>query len=201
MCRPRSLKPALHCFGSYSTSMAQWLFFFLLLRTKIKHRRSGSEAAALLLMLYLPEGNHCGGSSEPAWVASSWVLTPPTQSSPPPLLGPGSPPLSREDGSPREEAPDAFPRGCSSQAAVSRDSHRASEESEVTTKGETRPLWGLQLSDAPPLFDCSVLVLLETRPPILWKCCCCCLFTPFQSERSSSKVAQLPFLAHQRPRS
>lgn len=33
----------------------------------------------LAVMLYLPEGNHCG-SSEPAWVASSWVLTPPTQS-------------------------------------------------------------------------------------------------------------------------
>lgn len=31
-------------------------------------------------MLYLPVGSHCGGSSEPAWVASSWVLTPPTQS-------------------------------------------------------------------------------------------------------------------------
>lgn len=54
---------------------------------------SVSEAAALLLLLYLPGGNHCGGSSEPARVASSWVLTPPTQSYPPPLLWFGSPPL------------------------------------------------------------------------------------------------------------
>lgn len=52
-----------------------------------------SGAAALLLLLYLPGGNHCGGSSEPARVASSWGLTPPTQSYPPPLLGFGPPPL------------------------------------------------------------------------------------------------------------
>lgn len=132
-------------------------------------------------MLYLPEENHFGGSSEPAWVASSWVLTPPTQSYPPPLLWLASPPLSRGDGIPgwilplselRGRSPTVgvslFP-GCYSRAAVSRDSHRPSEESDVTTKKEKRSFWLVQMSDLPPLFDSSVLMLLETWPSILLK--------------------------------
>lgn len=70
-----------------------WLQFHFYHEHKSWTRASVSEAAALLLLLYLPGGNHCGGSSEPARVASSWVLTPPTQSYPPPRLWFGSPPL------------------------------------------------------------------------------------------------------------
>lgn len=161
-------------------------------------------------MLYLPEENHYGGSSEPAWVASSWGLTPPTQSCPPPLLWLASPPLSRGDGIPgwilpltklRECSPSVGVRlspGCHSQAAVSRDSHRPSEESDVTTKEEKCSFWLVPMSDLPPLFDSSVLMLLETWPEILWKYCCC-LFTPVQSEKRSSKVAELPFWSSMSP--
>lgn len=44
-------------------------------------------------MLYLPEGNHCGGSSGPAWVASSWVWTRPTLSYHPVPTGTADPVL------------------------------------------------------------------------------------------------------------
>jgi len=39
-----------------------------------------SKSGGVVRSRYLPGGSHCGGSSEPAWVASSWVSTPPTQS-------------------------------------------------------------------------------------------------------------------------
>lgn len=42
-------------------------------------------------MLYLPEGNHCEGSSEPAWVASSWIWTLPTLSYHPEPTGTADP--------------------------------------------------------------------------------------------------------------
>lgn len=45
------------------------------------------------VMLYLPEGNHCGGSSGPAWVASSWVWTRPTLSYHPAPTGTADPVL------------------------------------------------------------------------------------------------------------
>lgn len=171
-----------------------------------------SEAAALLLLLYLPGGNHCGGSSEPARVASSWVLTPPTQSYPPPLLWFGSPPLvpGWTLGVPGwnvflRKLPGCSPTdglrlspGCCSQAAVSRGTHRPSEESDGTTKEEKSRFGLMQMSSLPLLFDPSALMLLETCSPILGKYCCC-LFTPVQSERRSSKVAELLLLAHQRP--
>lgn len=45
------------------------------------------------VMLYLPEGNHCGGSFGPAWVASSWVWTLPTLSYHPAPTGTADPVL------------------------------------------------------------------------------------------------------------
>lgn len=91
-----------------------------LLRTKLTLIHQHPQAAALLLMLYLPEESHCGGSSEPAWVASSWVWTPPTQSFPPPLLALASPPRGRGDGIPGWILPLSKLRGCSPTVGVSR---------------------------------------------------------------------------------
>lgn len=177
------------------------------------------STAPLPGMLYLPEGNQCGGSSEPAWVASSWVSTPPTQSSPPPRLCLGSPPLEpRGRCSSRslfEEAPwmlthglgvgglrwrgggeggCSLSPGCCSQTAVSRDSCRPSEEPDVATGGGG----GLRSASfiGPVRVDAD-----GTRPPNPPRKYCCCLFTPVQSERGSSKVAELPSPARQRPRS
>lgn len=168
------------------------------------------KAAAPLVTLYLPEENHYGGSSEPAWVASSWVLTPPTQSCPPPLLrlcSPSSQPRGRGSqlGSPFQQAPRMlahrrgqpfFSPGCCSQAAtgVWGVVGWGGWGSDVWTKEEKCSFGAERTSDRNPFFDSSVATLLETRLKILRKyCCCCCLFSPAQSEQRSLKVAELPF--------
>lgn len=166
-----------------------------------------------MLMLYLPKGNHRGGSFEPARVASSWVLTPPTQSYPPPLLWLGSPPLCREDGVPGWNVSLRKLPGCSPTVGLSLSPGLRQPGGGVP--GQPQTLWGVRcddkeerkvqilivtMSNMPPLLGYSVRMPLETWSPILGKYCCC-LFTPVQSERRSSKVAELLFLAHQRPRS
>lgn len=52
-----------------------------------------SYFSPVCVMLYLPEGNHCGGSSGPAWVASSWVWTRPKLSYHPAPTGTADPVL------------------------------------------------------------------------------------------------------------
>lgn len=54
------------------------LLYFILLyfeREEVEKVSRSSQS------FYLPGGSRCGGSSGPAWVASSWVLTPLRQSS------------------------------------------------------------------------------------------------------------------------
>lgn len=157
-------------------------------------------------MLYLPEENHFGGSSEPAWVASSWELTPPTQSSPPPLVWLASPPLS-----PRGTL---LPRGWILPLSKAPRMLARSRASPIPgllqpgsgVRGQPQTLWRSQMwrqrkkSAVLDWYKCLVCLLYLSRPCWCWwkrglqssGKYCCCLFTPVQNEKRPSKVAELP---------
>lgn len=122
-------------------------------------------------MLYLPEENHYGGSSEPAWVASSWVLTPPTQSYPPPLLWLASPPLSRGDGFPGWILPLSKLRDARPQLGLgfSRAATARQRCPGIATDPLRSQMWRQRKKRADlDWYKCLVCLLYLTRP--CWRC-------------------------------